>query len=288
MIRIQNLSKKFGKSRVLDGLNLEISRGDRIALVGQNGAGKTTLIRIILGHYLHEGDVEVFELNPRKHRVAVLDRVGFVPQLPPPIQMSVEELVSFSAKTSSKSSEVKIHQHASNLGLDITDNARKNFQKLSGGMKQKLLIALALAREPEILIMDEPAANLDPKGRQAFFLYLTRYMKDTTMLLSSHRVDEVLNLITRIVELDFGQIVRNERIDQLELAGQMLNCRVRFISPNDAAGKVLRNWNFNSINGGLEFEGHFVGADRLRFLTELSHFGNYIQQLNIDQRPDVS
>ena len=148
-------------------------------------------------------------------------------------------------------------------------------------MKQKLLIALALAREPDILIMDEPAANLDPLGRQAFFLYLTEKMKDTTMLLSSHRVDEVLGLITRIVELDFGKIIQDEQMNPQESASQMLDCKISFISPNDVAGRIMENWNFRSVNGGHEFEGQFIGADKLRLLTELSHFANNIKKLSI-------
>ncbi|MCP4399076.1 MAG: ABC transporter ATP-binding protein, partial [bacterium] len=172
MIKIKNLTKKFGKTPILDSINLTVKRSDRIALIGPNGAGKTTLIRTILGQYMFDGELAVFDKNPRHHRVEILDRIGFVPQLPPPIQMIVGELVNFSAAISRNSSIEAIHQKAGELGLDIGANVKKPFQKLSGGMKQKLLIAIALARQPEVLIMDEPAANLDPQGRQAFFLQL--------------------------------------------------------------------------------------------------------------------
>ena len=149
MIKIKNLTKKFGKTPVLDSINLTINRGDRIALIGQNGAGKTTLIRIILGQYFFDGELAVFDKNPRHHRVEILDRIGYVPQLPPPIQMNVAELVKFSAGISRKSSIDAIYQKAAELGLDIGENVKKPFQKLSGGMKQKLLIALALGRQPD-------------------------------------------------------------------------------------------------------------------------------------------
>jgi ABC-2 type transport system ATP-binding protein len=282
MIDIQNLTKQFGKYTVLDGISVKINKGDRIALIGQNGAGKTTLIRIILGQYLAEGSLTVFGKNPRHHRVEVLDRIGFVPQLPPPIQMGVGELVKFAASISRKSSLDRIYEKAADLGLNIEQHAKKPFQKLSGGMKQKLLIALALARQPDILIMDEPAANLDPAGRQAFFLQLIRSMENTTMLLSSHRVDEVINLINRIIEIDYGKITQDELIDQAELADQILDCRVTFTSPNDAATRILKDWNFTAINGGLEYQGNFIGAERLRFLTTISHFANHIQKLSIN------
>ena len=135
MIKIKNLTKRFGKTPILDSINLTINRGDRIALIGPNGAGKTTLIRTILGQYLFDGDLTVFDKNPRRHRVEILDRIGYVPQLPPPIQMNVGELVNFSAAISPKSSTETIYQKAAELGLDIEDNLKKPFQKLSGGMK---------------------------------------------------------------------------------------------------------------------------------------------------------
>jgi ABC-2 type transport system ATP-binding protein len=281
MIKIQNLIKKFGKTPILDNINLIVNRGDRIALIGPNGAGKTTLIRTILGQYLCDGQVTVFDKNPRRHRVEILDRIGYVPQLPPPIQMNVGELVKFSAAISRKSSIDAIYQKATELGLDIGENVKKPFQKLSGGMKQKLLIALALGRQPDILIMDEPAANLDPQGRQAFFLQLLRSMENTTMLLSSHRVDEIINLINRIVEIDYGRVVQDERIDQSSFADKLLACRITLTKNHEAAIRMLNNWGFKNVNGGHEFEGSFIGAERLRFLTSLSHFANHIEKLNI-------
>ncbi len=281
MIKIKKLTKKFGKTTVLDNIDLTVEKSDRIALIGPNGAGKTTLIRAILGQYLFDGELSVFDKNPRRHRVEVLDRIGYVPQLPPPIQMNVGELVAFSAGISKKSSVDAIHQNAAELGLDIGENVKKPFQKLSGGMKQKLLISLALGRKPDILIMDEPAANLDPRGRQAFFLQLLRSMKETTMLLSSHRVDEIINLINRIVEIDYGKVVQDERIDQSTFADKMLACRVLLTKDHEAATRMLQDWGFKSVNGGREFEGSFIGAERLRFLTSLSHFANHIRELNI-------
>ena len=281
MIKIKNLIKKFGKTTVLDGIDLTVKKGDRIALIGQNGAGKTTLIRAILGQYLVDGELTVLDKDPRRHRVEILERIGYVPQLPPPIQMSVGELVKFSAAISRKSSTGAIDKKAAELGLDIGKNVKKPFQKLSGGMKQKLLIALALAGQPDILIMDEPAANLDPLARQTFFLQLMRSMENTTMLLSSHRVDEIINLINRIVELDYGRVVQDDQISRSRFGDKMLSCRVILTEAHKPAVRMLNDWNFENLNGGLEFKGDFIGAERLRFLTSISHFANHIQELNI-------
>jgi len=284
MIKIKNLTKKFGKTVVLDNINLNVKASDRIALIGPNGAGKTTLIRIILGQYLCNGELLVFNKNPRHHRVEILDRIGYVPQLPPPIQMNVGELVKFSASLSKKSSVDAICHKADELGLNIEKNFKKPFQKLSGGMKQKLLIALALGRQPDILIMDEPAANLDPQGRQAFFLQLIQSMEKTTMLLSSHRVDEIINLINRIVEVDYGKVVQDEQIDQSEFADKILGCKIILTNEHEAAIRMLKDWGFKNINDEQEFEGSFIGTERLKFLTSISHFANHIQKLNISEQ----
>jgi len=281
MIKVGKLTKKFGKTAVLDGIDLSVKPGDRIALIGANGAGKTTLIRSILGQYTFDGTLTVFDKNPRRHRVEILERIGYVPQLPPPIQMSVGEFVKFSAGINPRSSTEKIHEQAAELGLEIGKHLKKPFQKLSGGMKQKMLIALALAGRPDILIMDEPAANLDPQARQAFFLQLIRSMENTTMLLSSHRVDEIINLINRIVEMDYGQVVQDERIEQSLMADNMLTTTITLTKKHTGAIKMLKEWNFDNGKTELEFEGSFIGAERLRFLTSLSHFANHIQQLNI-------
>ena len=89
MIRFQGVTKLFKRHRVLDGIDLGIELGERIALIGSNGAGKTTLIRCLLGEYTHGGEISIDGGSPRHERTAVLGKIGFVPQLPPPLKMPV-------------------------------------------------------------------------------------------------------------------------------------------------------------------------------------------------------
>jgi ABC-2 type transport system ATP-binding protein len=93
------------------------------------------------------------------------------------------------------------------LNLDVQQHIDKPFLKLSGGMKQKLLVSLALGHNPQILLMDEPAANLDPAARVILFDMLKNYREDALMLISSHRTDEIEHLINRVIEMDLGHIV---------------------------------------------------------------------------------
>jgi ABC-2 type transport system ATP-binding protein len=206
LIEVKHLSKTFNGVKVIKDLSVNFNAGDRIALIGQNGAGKTTLIRCILGLYTYEGFLRVLGKNSRTEREVILQEVGFVPQLPPPLKMTVAEIMDFFAIVT-KTDRDKFETIANDLKLDVSNHLNKPFLKLSGGMKQKLLVSLALARNPKILLMDEPSANLDPDARQVLFGYLKKLPEDTLMILSSHRVDEISDLVNRLIEMDLGEIV---------------------------------------------------------------------------------
>ena len=118
MIELKNVSKTFRRTRVLDGLSLKIDAGDRIALSGSNGAGKTTLIRCILGEYVYDGEVLVDGASPRSARTSVLQKIAFVPQMPPPLRMPVGELVDFASRLCHTTVE-RIGDIAERMGLDI-------------------------------------------------------------------------------------------------------------------------------------------------------------------------
>ena len=211
LISARNLVKTFNKVNVLKGLNIDFNEGDRIALIGQNGAGKTTLIRCILGQYIFDGELKVMGYNPRLDHETLMQHIGFIPQTPPPIKMTVGEMIDFFSKLS-KTNEEEFVKIGEDMGLDVQSNLNKPFLKLSGGMKQKLLVALALGRKPEILLMDEPSANLDPAARKVFFKYLEEYDKKALMIISSHRVKELENLATRVVEMDLGEVLVDKQL----------------------------------------------------------------------------
>ncbi len=211
LIEIDRVSKRFQRNPVLDQVSLGFERGERVALVGANGAGKTTLVRCLLGEYRHEGRISVDGASPRSDRRRVLRRVGFVPQLPPPLRMTAGQLIGFTASLCGGTPEA-IEKVAVRLGLEPEAVARQAFTKLSGGQKQKLLIACALGRDCDLLLLDEPAANLDPAAREGFFALLAERAGHTTMLISIHRLDEVASLVGRVVELDRGRVALDDRL----------------------------------------------------------------------------
>lgn len=212
MIKINNLTKKFGSHVSLQNVTCSFGKNESVALMGANGAGKTTLIRSILGYYHpDEGEVLINGFNPIKQRVEVLKDISFVPQLPPPIKLSIDELMSYVATSSNVDRELISH-YANEMKLDINANMHKSFFKLSGGMKQKLLIAISLAKKSNIIIFDEPTANLDPDARDDFYRLLEQNAKDKVLLFVTHRFEEVKDLVNRQIYMDLGKVVLDEKL----------------------------------------------------------------------------
>ncbi|WP_038037009.1 ABC transporter ATP-binding protein [Thermopetrobacter sp. TC1] len=278
MIELKNVVKTFRRTRVLDGLSLTINDGDRIALIGSNGAGKTTMIRCILGEYVHEGDVLVNGLSPRRDRIAVLRHVAFVPQMPPPLRMPVRDLVAFAARLCG-TTQARIGEIAARMGLDIEEVARRPFLKLSGGQKQKLLIAIAMGRDADILIMDEPTANLDPAARQILFDLLSENL-DKTMIISSHRLEEVAMLVNRVIELDRGRVVLDDRVEDAIDPGLKQKVRITLRRPDEAFAKAISEWGFTSSDN-VEWSGVIAGPDRLRFLGMLARYSGVLAEVEM-------
>lgn len=280
MIEFQAISKTFQRRAVLDDVSLTLGRGNRVALVGSNGAGKTTLIRCLLGEYVCQGRVAVDGVDPRKDRRGVLSRIGFVPQLPPPLKIPVGELINFSASVCN-SDPKRMERVAEQLGLDMNVIRRQPFVKLSGGQKQKLLIGIALGRDSDILVLDEPAANLDPESRKIFFNLLSERLNGTVMLMSSHRIDEVAALVNRVVELDRGKVVLDDHVEDSIDPSALQACTLRLVRAEDALAKSLTSWGFVAGDDGLAWTGTVAGPDRLRFLAMMSRYAGLIGALEL-------
>jgi ABC-2 type transport system ATP-binding protein len=209
VIEIGKLTKSFKGKIALDHLDLRVAKGERIALMGHNGSGKTTLIRCLLGLHSYQGTIRVNGKDPVTARLSTLSEIGFVPQTPPALRMSVGEFTRLLCKLCHLT-EDEVRGTALRMDLDLGPIWKVPFCGLSGGMKQKLLIAAALVRKPLLLIVDEPTANLDPKARRIFLDELKALSPESILLISSHRVDELAGIVTRLVELDRGMMTREE------------------------------------------------------------------------------
>lgn len=212
MIEIKNVSKKFADQFVLKDINLNIADGEQVLFVGQNGAGKSSLMRTILGEYIPtSGSVAIDGFDSFKQRSRALRGISFVPQTPPPLKLSLNELIFFAERTAD-ASRADIVKFCDEMELDLSSNLNKPFHKLSGGMKQKFLIALAFGRASKAMIFDEPTANLDPSAREHFKTLLRKYAKDRSLIFISHRLDEVEGLVKRMICMDLGRIVDDKNV----------------------------------------------------------------------------
>jgi len=203
-IELSRIEKRFGKVTALRAIDLALPAGTKVALIGPNGSGKTTLMRVLLGLVNHRGEVRVDGKPVRRDEIA--HRIAYVPQIAPQMAASCGELVR--AVSELRRLPVgAVRELAARLELSLDDIAPRPFRSLSGGSKQKLLIALALASRPELLILDEPTASLDAETRGRFFTLQRELAGDATLILCSHRLEEIRSLVDHVIALDEGALV---------------------------------------------------------------------------------
>lgn len=219
MIRARNLVKRYGTQTVLDGLDLVVEAGERVAILGVNGAGKTTLFRCLLGLTDFDGELTVDDLPAGPDAREVRARVGYVPQLPPIYDTTLEGFLELFAGLRGVPVAVA-ERRLEELGLSLDATAGKAMSELSGGMLQKAYLAMALAAETPVLLLDEPTASLDPGSRREFVRLLKGVDRGTTMVLASHRLEEIEPLADRLVVLHRGRVAFDGSLPELwERAG---------------------------------------------------------------------
>lgn len=205
MISIHNVSKRFGRSTVLSGVSLDIPEGGSVAFWGVNGAGKTTLLRCVLGLLRFEGRITVGGHDVVKAGKRARMLIGYVPQeLGFYDDLRVDEALGFFARLKGVavgSIDVVLE------GVGLPGQGGKRIRELSGGMKQRLALAIAMLGDPPVLVLDEVTASLDACGRGAFVSLLSRLSgTGRTLLFASHRVEEIAALAKRVVVLDKGKV----------------------------------------------------------------------------------
>ena len=204
MIIAQNITKRYGKVHALDTLNFTIAEGKSVALWGANGAGKTTVIRCLLGVHPFEGKLSVDGIDVQKYGKRARTLIGYVPQEMAFFDMSVRETLQFYARLKKIDSNI-IPSVLEAVKLEGQDN--KGVSALSGGMKQRLALAIALLSDPKILLLDEPTASLDAHAQQDF-IHMIQDLNASgkTIVFSSHRFEEVVALSDHVIWLEGGKL----------------------------------------------------------------------------------
>jgi ABC-2 type transport system ATP-binding protein len=229
VVRVEHLSRRFGKTRALDDLSLGVPRGAVFGVVGANGAGKTTLIRHLLGLLRAEaGSVRVFGRDPVKDPVGVLSRVGYLSEendLPP--WMRVHELLRFVRAFYPGWDDAYAEQLRTTFAIDPAARVGE----LSRGQKARTGLLVALAYRPELLILDEPSTGLDPLARRDILAAVLRTVaqEGRTVVFSSHLLDEVERVSDHVALLDRGRVVVQGPLDEVRASHSVVT--VQFDGP---------------------------------------------------------
>ncbi len=218
MIRVQGVTKRYGDAVALSDVDFEVRAGEAVALWGPNGAGKSTVMRCVLGSIHFEGEVRIAGFDVRRSGKAARRHLGYVPQhLAFFDDLTVGETVGLSCRLR----KVPPGDGRSVLGdLGLAEQWDKRVGALSGGMKQRLGIALALVADPPVLLLDEPTSSLDVAARESVLeVFESLRGEDRAILLSSHHLDEVGVLADRVLAMDGGRITMEA--DPAELAAKL-------------------------------------------------------------------
>ena len=276
MIEARRLRKRYGSQVVLNDLDFTIERGQRLALLGLNGAGKTTLLRCLMGVLSFDGNISIDGVDVATAGKRVRSLIGYVPQRPPLFQMSLATMVEFFSTLRGLPSRA-IADRLESLGLPLSVTGERALRELSGGMLQKALLAVALAADPPVLLLDEPTANLDPRARAEFIRALRQVGPETTIILASHRLDEVEMVADRIWILHGGGRVYDGTLEELRSRSgadswlwvttkkeQRDKVRESFIEQAGAASVVAN---------GTHVAVRLPAAGRVTALSQLQHAG---------------
>lgn len=220
MIVTRGLTKRYGRVLAVDGVDLEVREGDRYGFLGPNGSGKTTLVRLLLGLvYATSGEIEVLGERVPARVATVLPRIGSLVEGPAAYphlsgRRNLTLLDAAGPGGSRRTRRRRVEEALERVGLDGVD--RRPVRAYSLGMRQRLGLAAALLRRPELLILDEPTNGLDPRGIREVRDLLTELNEaGTTVFLSSHLLSEVEHLGTRVGVVDRGRLVLQEELATL-------------------------------------------------------------------------
>ncbi len=218
MIEVQHLSKRYGRVTAVDDVSFRVERGEILGFLGPNGAGKTTTMRILTGYMpATEGKAIVAGFDVFEQPIEAKRRTGYLPETPPLYpDMSVLEYLDFVAKikgveSASRAQRVKAVMERTR----IADMANRQCGKLSKGYKQRVGLAQALIHNPDVLILDEPTAGLDPKQIIETRQLIKQLAGDHTIVLSTHILPEVSQTCQRVVIINKGRVVAVDTPDNL-------------------------------------------------------------------------
>jgi ABC-2 type transport system ATP-binding protein len=214
LIEAHDLTKMYGKHIALDRANFSVQAGRIVGLIGPNGAGKTSALRAILGLTSYEGQLQVLGREPFRERAALMSDCCFIADVAVlPSWLRVDNAIDFVAGVHPRFRR----DRAAALLAKTQITGKRRMRELSKGMKTQVHLALTMAIDAKLLVLDEPTLGLDILARSAFYDALVNdYMDETrTILITTHQVEEVANLLTDVLFIDKGRIVLDSSLDDI-------------------------------------------------------------------------
>lgn len=268
-IVIESLTKVLGGRRVVDGVSFHVSAGEVVGFLGPNGAGKTTTIRMLLG--LAKPTAGRCQVLGESVPGSVLERVGSLVEGPAfyPWMSAISNIKSLSPTSSQTEIEQVLER------VDLQNTGRQRAGTFSLGMKQRLALGIALAGNPDVLLLDEPVNGLDPAGIRDFRLLLRDLAASgTAVLLSSHQMGEVEMSCDRVVVLDHGRIVAEGPPGRLGGEATQIEIRLDRSVPEsrNTAVRVLQHLSFEELDEVTLLVHSESGAEVNRLLAEAGVF----------------
>lgn len=222
MIRMSGVSKRFGPIAAVDGIDLEVRRGEVVGFLGPNGAGKTTTMRMLSGLLApSEGSIAVAGVDVLENPVEARARIGFLPENPPIYgEMTVREYLDYLAtlrRVPGNRLTKSVNRAMERCGL--TEVANRLLRNLSKGFKQRAGIAQAIVHAPDVVVLDEPTVGLDPIQIREIRALIRELGGEHSVLLSSHILPEVRMTCQRVAVIHQGRIVADDTLESLEKRG---------------------------------------------------------------------
>ena len=281
ILRTVGLTKKFGKRTAVNNLNLEIRKGEVFGFLGPNGSGKSTTVSMIVGLIAPtSGSVNAFGMNLKENYWPIMRRLGATIESPAfyPYLSGWDNLALFSIAIGGIP-ESKIKEVLERVNL--LDRAKDKYKQYSLGMKQRLAIAGALLRDPELIILDEPTNGLDPAGyKEVRDLIPILASENRTIVLCSHLLHEVEKVCDRVAIIKEGNVLACEHIQVLLAKGQMLQIKVE--NPQQAMA-VLKK--FEWVKNVTQSEGYLLidapKEDSQRISKILAENNIFVSELSV-------
>jgi ABC-2 type transport system ATP-binding protein len=238
-IEVHNLTKLYGEQKAIDNVSFTVNKGEIVGFLGPNGAGKSTTMKIITGYLQpEEGEAIVSGISVKKQPLEAKATIGYLPEANPLYyDQYVREYLDFIAdvhKVTPKSKKERIEAVIQTVGLSL--ESKKKIGQLSKGYKQRVGLAAALIHDPQVLILDEPTTGLDPNQIIEIREVIKALGQNKTVLFSSHILQEVEAICDRVIIINRGKLVANDKLSNLRLQVDNNNLlKVTFKEPLEAA-----------------------------------------------------